>query len=174
MPSLGGPDPEIFDVEALKESVRWRRCYVSYRDERTGSLVAELAHGRGSRYACWVRGEPQRFGVECPVSSWVHMVIDLRRPRRNPNLGACLANGARVVVGTTAGLTDSTICVVFQAEQSEDYSMARTSRWDASVPASDESCGSRFPHYQYSITETHHADKKGCSIRNGLVDRQFL
>jgi 4-hydroxy-tetrahydrodipicolinate reductase len=70
---------------------------------KTGSIVAEVARERG--HSVRVIGEQENrnaSALTAPLLAQIDVVIDFTTPQAViPNLRACLANGARVVVGTT-------------------------------------------------------------------------
>jgi 4-hydroxy-tetrahydrodipicolinate reductase len=144
---------------------------------KTGSIVADVAHERG--HGVRVLGEEENHHASAltgPYLASFDAVIDFTTPEAViHNLRACLANGARVVVGTTgwyahlndmralaerkgAGLLYGTnFSVGVQA-------MLRVAR-ELAVAA---------PHYRFSITETHHADKKDAPSGTALSIKQVL
>jgi len=70
---------------------------------KTGKLVAEVASERGhSVHVLDARENPQAAALTAPFVIGFDVVIDFTTPEAViPNLRACLANGAKVVVGTT-------------------------------------------------------------------------
>src|SRR5271155_2221695 len=70
---------------------------------RTGQVVAEVAHQRG--HSVRVIGEEENKNASAltgPSLAAFDVVIDFTKPEAViPNIRACFANGARVVVGTT-------------------------------------------------------------------------
>lgn len=144
---------------------------------KTGRIVADVAHERG--HGVRVLGEeenPNASALTGPFLAGFDAVIDFTTPEAViPNLRACLANGARMVVGTTgwygqlndmralaerksAGLLYGTnFSVGVQA-------MFRVAR-ELAVAA---------PHYKFTITETHHADKKDAPSGTALSLKQVL
>jgi 4-hydroxy-tetrahydrodipicolinate reductase len=144
---------------------------------KTGSIVANVAHERG--HGVRVLGEeenPNASALTGPFLAGFDAVIDFTTPEAViPNLRASLANGARVVVGTTgwygqlndmralaerkgAGLLYGTnFSVGVQA-------MFRVAR-ELAVAA---------PRYKFTITETHHSDKKDSPSGTALSLKQVL
>lgn len=144
---------------------------------KTGSLVAEVAHERG--HGVRVFGEEENTNASAltaPSLAGVDVIIDFTTPEAVvPNLKACLANGARVVVGTTgwyqhldemkalcgrrgAGLLYGTN---FSIGVQVMYRLARELAKAAHG-------------YQFSITETHHMTKKDAPSGTALSIRQVL
>jgi 4-hydroxy-tetrahydrodipicolinate reductase len=129
---------------------------------RTGSLVAEVAHERG--HGVRVVGEEENrnaAALTAPFLAGFDAVIDFTTPESAlQNMRACLANGARVVVGTTGWyqhLNDMrTLCERRGAAllYSPNFSIGVQALFkvarDLAVAA---------PGYRFSITETHHAGK---------------
>jgi len=70
---------------------------------KTGSVVADVAAQRG--HSVRVIGEeenPNASALTGPMLAQFDVVIDFTTPQSViPNMRACLANGARMVVGTT-------------------------------------------------------------------------
>lgn len=144
---------------------------------KTGSLVAEIAHERG--HGVRVLGEEENHNaaaLTAPFLAGFDAVIDFTTPEAVlHNLRACLANGARVVVGTTgwyahldnmrslanrkgAGLlygTNFSIGVQAMMRVARELTLA-------------------VPDYKFSITETHHAGKKDAPSGTALTIKQVL
>jgi len=144
---------------------------------RTGSLVAQVAHERG--HGVRVVGEEENLNASAltaPVLAGFDAVIDFTTPEAAvQNMRACLANGARVVVGTTgwySHLEDmKALCLRRQAAllYSANFSIGvqalfRVAR-DLAVSA---------PGYKFSITETHHATKKDAPSGTALTLKKIL
>jgi 4-hydroxy-tetrahydrodipicolinate reductase len=144
---------------------------------KTGGVVAEIAHQRG--HSVRVVGEEENRNATAltpPVLAGFDAVIDFTTPEAAvQNMRACLANGARMVVGTTgwyqhldamrelcgrkggALLYSSNFSIGVQA-------MFRVARELAEVA----------PGYQFSITETHHTAKKDAPSGTALQLKQVL
>lgn len=144
---------------------------------KTGSIITEIAKERG--HGVRVLGEEENRDAAAltgPFLASFDVVIDFTTPEAViSNLRACLANGARVVVGTTgwyahledmralaerkgAGLLYGTnFSVGVQA-------MLRVAR-ELAVAA---------PHYKFSIAETHHTGKKDAPSGTALSLKQTL
>jgi 4-hydroxy-tetrahydrodipicolinate reductase len=129
---------------------------------RTGSLVAEVAHERG--HGVRVVGEEENrnaAALTAPFLAGFDAVIDFTTPESAvQNMRACLANGARVVVGTTGWY-----------EHLKDMRALCERRGAALLYSPNFSIGVQAlfkvarelalsaPGYRFSITETHHAGK---------------
>jgi 4-hydroxy-tetrahydrodipicolinate reductase len=144
---------------------------------RTGSLVAQVAHERG--HSVRVVGEEENLNASAltaPVLAGFDAVINFTTPEAAlQNMRACLANGARVVVGTTgwySHLEDmKALCLRRQAAllYSANFSIGvqalfRVAR-ELAVSA---------PGYKFSITETHHATKKDAPSGTALTLKKIL
>ena len=129
---------------------------------KTGSIVAKVAHERG--HGVRVVGEeenPNAAALTAPVLAGFDAVIDFTTPEAAvQNMRACLANGARVVVGTTGWYAHL-----------EDMKALCARRGGALLYSPNFSIGvqalfkvarelaAATPGYRLSITETHHASK---------------
>ncbi|HTZ59201.1 MAG TPA: 4-hydroxy-tetrahydrodipicolinate reductase [Acidobacteriaceae bacterium] len=144
---------------------------------KTGRIVAEVAVQRG--HSVQVIGEEENANASAltaPMLAGFDVVFDFTTPQAVlPNVRACLANGARVVVGTT-GWYDKldevrTICerrngaLVYGANFSVGvqvmYRLARQ-------------LGSIAPGFEISITEVHHREKKDQPSGTALALKQAL
>lgn len=144
---------------------------------KTGSLVAEVAHEHG--HSVRVLGEEENHNASAltgPFLAGFDAVIDFTTPEAVvPNLRACLANGARVVVGTTgwyAHLDDMKALAERKAAgllYGTNFSigvqaMLRVAR-ELALAA---------PDYKFGITETHHVSKKDAPSGTALTIKQVL
>jgi 4-hydroxy-tetrahydrodipicolinate reductase len=144
---------------------------------KTGQVVADVAHQRG--HSVRVIGEEENGNASAltgPMLAGFDAVIDFTTPQAViPNMRACFANGARVVVGTT-GWYDKldemrAICerrsaallygANFSVGLQAMYKLAR-----AMVPLVHGS--------ELSISETHHEGKKDAPSGTALAIRQVL
>ena len=130
---------------------------------KTGSLVAQVAHERG--HGVRVVGEEENrnaAALTAPILAGFDAVIDFTTPTAAvQNMRACLATGARVVVGTTGWY-----------EHLNDMRSLCERRRAALLYGTNFSIGVQalfrlarelavaLPQYELSITETHHATKK--------------
>jgi 4-hydroxy-tetrahydrodipicolinate reductase len=144
---------------------------------KTGSLVASVAHERG--HSVRVVGEEENrnaAALTAPFLAGFDAVIDFTTPEAVvPNMRACLANGARMVVGTTGWYQDL-----------NDMRSLALRRNAALLYGTNYSVGVQtlfrltrelaraLPQYQYSISETHHIDKKDAPSGTALTLKQIL
>jgi 4-hydroxy-tetrahydrodipicolinate reductase len=144
---------------------------------KTGSLVAEVAHEHG--HGVRVVGEEENrnaSALTAPFLAGFDVVIDFTTPEAAvSNVRACLANGARVVVGTTGWY-----------DRLDDMRDLATRKGAALLYGTNFSIGVQallrmarelavtLPHYEFSITETHHASKKDAPSGTALSIRQVL
>jgi 4-hydroxy-tetrahydrodipicolinate reductase len=144
---------------------------------KTGSLVAEVAHERG--HGVRVLGEEENrnaSALTAPFLASFDAVIDFTTPEAViPNLRACLANCAHVVVGTTGWY-----------EHLEDMRTLAGRKNAGLVYGTNFSVGVQTllrmarelalaaPQYGFSIAETHHADKKDAPSGTALSIKQVL
>jgi 4-hydroxy-tetrahydrodipicolinate reductase len=144
---------------------------------KTGTIVTEIAKERG--HGVRVLGEEENRNAAAltgPFLAGFDAVIDFTTPEAViHNLRACLANGARVVVGTTgwyAHLADMRSLAERKGAgflYGTNFSigvqaMLRVAR-ELAVAA---------PHYKFSITETHHTGKKDAPSGTALSLKQVL
>jgi 4-hydroxy-tetrahydrodipicolinate reductase len=144
---------------------------------KTGSLVADVAHEHG--HGVRVLGEEENrnaSALNAPFLAGFDVVIDFTTPEAViPNLRACLANGARVVVGTT-GWYDRLDDMRDLAERKRAgllYGTNFSVGVQALLRLTRELIGT-LPHYQYRITETHHTGKKDAPSGTALSIRQVM
>jgi 4-hydroxy-tetrahydrodipicolinate reductase len=144
---------------------------------KTGSLVAEVAHERG--HGVRVLGEEENrnaSALTAPFLASFDTVIDFTTPEAViPNLRACLANGAHVVVGTTGWY-----------ERLEDMRTLAIRKNAGFLYGTNFSVGVQTllrmarelalaaPHYRFSIAETHHSGKKDAPSGTALSIKQVL
>jgi 4-hydroxy-tetrahydrodipicolinate reductase len=129
---------------------------------KTGSLVAQVAHERG--HGVRVVGEEENrnaAALTAPFLAGFDAVIDFTTPEAAvQNIRACLANGARVVVGTTGWyqhLNDLRgLCARKNAAllYSANFSVGVQALFRVA-----RDLATAVPRYRFSITETHHAAK---------------
>jgi 4-hydroxy-tetrahydrodipicolinate reductase len=144
---------------------------------KTGSLVAEVAteHGHSVR----VLDEAENHDASAltpPFLAGFDAVIDFTTPEAVVhNLRACLANGARVVVGTTGWYQHLDDMRALAQRKNAGFlygtnfsigvqAMLRVAR-ELAVAA---------PGYKFSITETHHVSKKDAPSGTALSIKQVL
>lgn len=144
---------------------------------KTGSLVADVAHERG--HGVRVVGEEENrnaAALTAPFLAQFDAVIDFTTPEAVLlNMRACLANGAHMVVGTTGWY-----------QNLEDMRSLAARRGAGFLYGTNFSVGVQAllrvaaelakaaPHYQFSISETHHADKKDAPSGTALSIQRAL
>lgn len=144
---------------------------------KTGSLVAEVAHDHG--HSVRVVGEEENrnaSALTAPFLAQFDVVIDFTTPEAAvSNLRACLANGARVVVGTT-GWYDRVDDMRDLAKR-KGAALVYGTNFSISVQAllrMAREMAMTLPHCEFSITETHHATKKDAPSGTALTIKQVL
>jgi len=144
---------------------------------KTGSLVAEVAyeHGHGVR----VVGEEENRNASAltgPFLAQFDVVVDFTTPEAAVhNLRACLANGARVVVGTTGWYEH--LDDMRDLAKRKDAALLYGTNFSVGVQAMlrmARELALTLPHYEFSITETHHAAKKDAPSGTALTIKQVL
>jgi 4-hydroxy-tetrahydrodipicolinate reductase len=144
---------------------------------KTGSLVAEIAHDRG--HGVRVFGEEENrnaSALTAPSLAGVDAVIDFTTPEAViPNLRACLANGSRVVVGTTVWYQhlDEMRSLAVRRGAGLLYGTNFSFGVQALYRVARELALSAHG-YRFSITETHHVSKKDAPSGTALSIRQVL
>lgn len=144
---------------------------------KTGSIVAEVAHERG--HGVRVLGEeenPNASALNGPFLAGFDAVIDFTTPEAVVhNLRACLANSARVVVGTTgwyAHLNDMRALA-----ERKGAGLLYGTNFSLGVQAMlrvARELALAAPDYKFSITETHHVSKKDAPSGTALTIKQVL
>ncbi|MFZ0663480.1 MAG: 4-hydroxy-tetrahydrodipicolinate reductase [Acidobacteriaceae bacterium] len=144
---------------------------------KTGSLVAEVAHEHG--HSVRVLGEEENrdaSALTAPFLAGFDAVIDFTTPEAVVhNLRACLANGARVVVGTTgwyAHLND--MRALAQRKNAGFLYGTNFSIGVRTMLRLARELALAAPDRKFSITETHHADKKDAPSGTALTIKQVL
>lgn len=144
---------------------------------KTGGLVAEVAHERG--HGVRVVGEEENRNASSltgPFLATFDAVIDFTTPEAViPNLRACLANGAHVVVGTTGWYDHLDDMRALAARK--NAGLLYGTNFSVGVQAllrMARELALAVPHYTFSITETHHADKKDAPSGTALSIRQVM
>jgi 4-hydroxy-tetrahydrodipicolinate reductase len=144
---------------------------------KTGSIVADVAHERG--HGVRVLGEEENHNASAltgPFLAGFDAVIDFTTPEAAVhNLRACLANAARVVVGTT-GWYDHLNDMRSLAER-KDAALLYGTNFSVGVQAMfrvARELAVAAQGYTFSITETHHADKKDAPSGTALSIKQIL
>lgn len=144
---------------------------------KTGCVIAEVAseHGHGVQ----VLGEEENrnaMALTPPFLAGFDAVIDFTTPEAVvSNMRACLANGARMVVGTTGWY-----------EHLDDMRSLAARRGAGFLYGTNFSIGVQtiyrlarelalaVPHYRFKIIETHHVSKKDAPSGTALSMRQAV
>ena len=144
---------------------------------KTGSIVAEVAKERG--HGVRVLGEEENgnaSALTAPFLAGFDVVIDFTTPEAVvSNLRACLANGARVVVGTTgwyAHLND-----MRELARRKGAGFLYGTNFSVGVQAMlrvARELALAAPDYKFRITETHHISKKDAPSGTALSIKQVL
>ena len=144
---------------------------------KTGSLVAQVAHERG--HSVRVVGEEENrnaAALTAPVLAGFDAVIDFTTPEAAvQNMRACLANGTRVVVGTTGWYSQledmKALCARRQAAllYSTNFSVGVQILFRLARELAVAAHG-----YRFSITETHHASKKDAPSGTALSLKKII
>jgi len=144
---------------------------------KTGSIVAEVAKERG--HGVRVLGEEENgnaSALTAPFLAGFDVVIDFTTPEAVvSNLRACLANGARVVVGTTgwyAHLND-----MRELARRKGAGFLYGTNFSVGVQAMlrvARELALAAPDYRFHITETHHISKKDAPSGTALSIKQVL
>ena len=144
---------------------------------KTGSLVAKVAHERG--HSVRVVGEEENrkaAALTAPILAGFDAVIDFTTPEAAvENMRACLATGARMVVGTTGWYQ--------QLDSMRDLCARRggallySSNFSVGVQAMfrvARDLAQAAPGYAFGITETHHATKVDAPSGTALSLKRIL
>ena len=144
---------------------------------KTGSQVAEVARARG--HSVRVIGEEENrsaSALTAPFLAGFDAAIDFTTPEAAvQNMRACLANGARVVVGTTgwyahlADMRDLTLRKGGALLYSTNFSVGVQALFRVA-----RELALAAPGYQFHITETHHATKKDAPSGTALSLQRIL
>jgi 4-hydroxy-tetrahydrodipicolinate reductase len=144
---------------------------------KTGSLVAEIAHQRG--HSVRVVGEEENRNATAltpPVLAGFDAVIDFTTPEAAvQNMRACLANGARLVVGTTGWYQQ--LDAMRELCGRRGGALLYSSNFSVGVQAMfrlARDLAQAAPGYKLSITETHHTTKIDAPSGTALQLRQVL
>lgn len=136
-----------------------------------------MAHEHG--HSVRVLGEEENRNASAltgPFLAGFDAVIDFTTPEAVlPNLRACLANGARVVVGTTGWYAhlDDMRALAERKGASFLYGTNFSIGVQAMLRVARE-LAVAVPDYKFSITETHHASKKDAPSGTALTIKQVL
>lgn len=144
---------------------------------KTGSIVADVAKERG--HGVRVLGEEENHNASAltgPFLASFDAVIDFTTPEAVVhNLRACLANGARVVIGTTGWYAQLDDMRALAERKGAGFLYGTNfSIGVQAVLRIARELAIAAPHYQFSITETHHADKKDAPSGTALSIKHVL
>lgn len=144
---------------------------------RTGSLVADVAHERG--HSVRVVGEEENrnaAALTAPVLAGFDAIIDFTTPESAvQNMRACLATGARMVVGTTGWY--SHLDDMKALAQRRGGALLYSANFSIGVQALFKvarELAAATPGYQLHITETHHATKKDAPSGTALTLKKIV
>ncbi len=144
---------------------------------KTGRVVADIARERGHSVQVLDEKENQNAGSLTPPSlASFETIIDFTTPEAVvPNLRACLATGAKVVVGTTgwySHLDDMRALAERKSAAllySANFSIGVQLLYKLAKLLGDEAAG-----YQFLIDETHHTDKLDSPSGTALALQKIL
>ncbi|MGA7887440.1 MAG: dihydrodipicolinate reductase C-terminal domain-containing protein [Acidobacteriaceae bacterium] len=144
---------------------------------KTGSLVAHVARERG--HSVRVVGEEENrnaSALTAPFLAGFDAIVDFTTPEAAvQNMRACLANGARVVVGTTgwyahlADMRDLALRKGGALLYGTNFSVGVQALFRVA-----RELALAAPGYQFHITETHHAAKKDAPSGTALSLQRIL
>ena len=144
---------------------------------KTGRVIADVAseHGHGVR----VVGEEENrnaMALTAPFLAGFDAVIDFTTPSAAvANMRACLANGARMVVGTTGWYQHLDDMRALAARKDAGFLYgANFSLGVQALYRLARELAVAVPGYQFRITETHHASKKDAPSGTALSLRQVV
>jgi 4-hydroxy-tetrahydrodipicolinate reductase len=144
---------------------------------RTGSLVTQVARERG--HSVRVLGEEENhhaMALTGPFLAQFEAVIDFTTAESVvQNLRACLANGTRVVVGTTGWYQH--LGDMRDLAGRKSAALLYGTNFSVGVQAAfrvARELALAAPHYKFTITETHHVDKKDAPSGTALSLKHIL
>jgi 4-hydroxy-tetrahydrodipicolinate reductase len=144
---------------------------------KMGSAIATAAHEHG--HSVRVVGEEENRNATAltgPFLASFDAVIDFTTPEAViPNMRACLANGAHMVVGTTGWYQSLEDMRALAARRGAGFLYGTNfSVGVQAVLRVARELALAVPHYHFTITETHHASKKDAPSGTALSIRQAL
>jgi 4-hydroxy-tetrahydrodipicolinate reductase len=144
---------------------------------KTGQVVADVASQRG--HSVRVIGEEENANASAltaPMLAQFDVVIDFTTPEAViPNMRACFANGARMVVGTT-GWYDKLDEMRAMCER-RHAALLYGANFSVGVQVMYRLAGDLVPlvhGFEINITETHHQSKKDAPSGTALALKQAL
>ena len=144
---------------------------------KTGRVIAYVAHEHG--HGVRVVGEEENrnaMALTAPFLAGFDAVIDFTTPEAAvSNMRACLANGARMVVGTTGWYDHLHDMRSLAARKSAGFLYGTNfSIGVQAIYRLARELALAVPHYQFKITETHHVSKKDAPSGTALSIRQAV
>ncbi len=144
---------------------------------KTGRIVADIARERGHSVQVLDEKENQNAGSLTPPSlASFETIIDFTTPEAVvPNLRACLATGAKVVVGTTGWYRHlNDMCALAARKDAALLYSANFSFGVQLLYKMAKLVGSEAAGYQFEIDEIHHTDKLDSPSGTALALQQIL
>jgi 4-hydroxy-tetrahydrodipicolinate reductase len=142
---------------------------------KTGSLVAQVARERGHSVRVMDRENAGAAALTAPTVAMVDVILDFTTPEAAlENMRACLALGARVVVGTTGWydrLPDMKALALRRGGAllySSNFSIGAQKFFQLTAKLAD------LDGYTYTISETHHTTKLDAPSGTALSLRDIL
>ncbi|WP_158751033.1 4-hydroxy-tetrahydrodipicolinate reductase [Acidobacterium sp. S8] len=144
---------------------------------KTGRVIADVAHEHG--HGVRVVGEEENrntMALTAPFLAGFDAVIDFTTPEAAvANMRACLATGARMVVGTTGWYQHLNDMRTLAARKGAGFLYGTNfSIGVQAVYRLARELAIAVPSYQFKITETHHASKKDAPSGTALSIRQAV
>src|SRR5580698_10230375 len=144
---------------------------------KTGRVIADVAHEHG--HGVRVVGEEENrsaMALTAPFLATFDAVIDFTTPEAAiHNMRACLANGARMVVGTTGWYDHLNDMRSLAARKGAGFLYGTNfSIGVQAIYRLARELAVAVPTYQFKITETHHAEKKDAPSGTALSIRQVV
>lgn len=144
---------------------------------KTGRVVADVARERGHSVQVLDEKENQGAGSLTPPSlATFEVVIDFTTPEAVvPNLRACLATGAKVVVGTTGWYSHlDDMCALAARKDAGLLYSANFSFGVQLLYKIAKLLGNQAGGYQFKIEETHHTSKLDSPSGTALALEKIL
>jgi 4-hydroxy-tetrahydrodipicolinate reductase len=144
---------------------------------KTGRVIADVAHEHG--HGVRVVGEEENrntMALTAPFLAGFDAVIDFTTPEAAvSNMRACLANGARMVVGTTGWYQHLDDMRSLAARKGAGFLYGTNfSIGMQAIYRLARELAVAVPNYQFKITDIHHADKKDAPSGTALSLRQVV
>jgi 4-hydroxy-tetrahydrodipicolinate reductase len=144
---------------------------------KTGRVIADVAHEHG--HGVQVLGEEENRGamaLTAPFLAGFDAVIDFTTPEAAVhNMRACLANGGRMVVGTTGWYDHLDDMRSLAARKGAGFLYGTNfSIGVQTIYRLARELAVAVPHYRFKISETHHVQKKDAPSGTALTLRQVV